>query len=101
MVAVINSEIQACGTCVQLIANGEATYLDDAGDAHAKRMREHYGPGVMGLVNGNEELGFCSTPCEVCGDPDAGDRETVTELGEAPLPAVQVKGWMLQAHGLV
>lgn len=83
---VVNSKIQACGTCLQFIANGEATCLPEAeAQAHAERMSDYYGPGVLRLVcegSGEEsELGIRWASCEVCGDPLAGDRYAVAELG--------------------
>lgn len=80
MAITINAGIMACGTCLLIIANGEDTSQDDRGDAHAQRMADCYGQGVLGLVCGNVEFGFCTTPCEVCGESDAGDRHEVTEL---------------------
>lgn len=82
MATIVNRGIQACNDCVQIIANGEITAYPDDGVEHAEKMLAHYGPQTPQLVNGNEEYGFCSTPCEVCGDPLAGDREEVTELSE-------------------
>lgn len=80
MALIVNRGIHACDDCVQIIANGEITAYDDNGEAHAARMLMHYGEHVNKLVNGNETYGFCGTPCEVCGDPLAGDREEVAEI---------------------
>lgn len=77
---VVAGKLSVCGTCLQIIANGEATYLDDGGEAHAQKMSEHCGPFLPHVVLGGDDLGFCKTPCHTCGDPLAGDRYEAVQL---------------------
>lgn len=84
---VVVAELKACVTCTLIIANGEDTSQADSGEAHGRKMMEHYGSGCLALVvtcHGEDEQcdPFSSSPCEVCGDTLAGERHAVSELGK-------------------
>lgn len=84
---VVLAELKACVTCTLIIANGEDTSQADSGEAHGRKMMEHYGAGCLALVvtcHGEQELcdSFSTVSCDVCGDPLAGERHAVVELGK-------------------
>lgn len=86
---VVLADLDACVSCVQIVANGEDTSQPDNGVAHGQKMMAHYGAGCLSLVVactcGDDLWTDCKTfstvPCGVCGETLAGERHKMAELG--------------------
>lgn len=73
-------ELSVCTVCIHLLANGEYNDGTDVAESAADRMSRIWGDDGRHLVPGGDELGFCITECDTCGDSDHGDRFTASAL---------------------
>ena len=81
------AEYSVCSDCLTAIANDDFTGLDyHYVPGTAKKYQRVIQDGIEalgpGLCAGNEEYGFCKTPCDCCGSKLHGDRYQVIQLGE-------------------
>lgn len=76
MAVKVVAELSVCETCLLMLANS------DGPDGHAVKMVEHYGDDVLKVVAAGDELGFCQSPCDTCGEELHGDRFVAVEMSE-------------------
>lgn len=76
----VTHELSICLICLHLIANGEYNDGTDIADVTNARMLEKWGDLTMSISLGGDELGFCTSECDGCGDTDHGDRFTAVIL---------------------
>jgi len=74
------TELSVCQVCLFIIAYGEYDDGTNAGDRSAAGIERTWGKDARHLVAGGDELGFCRSRCDGCGDRDHGDRFTATAL---------------------
>ena len=94
---VVTHELQVCTVCLHLIANGEYHDGTDAAARCGQGLVDRWGelagqivPGWVGSCDcapdedcesGCLDLGYHTSPCDGCGDSDAGDRFAAVILG--------------------
>jgi hypothetical protein len=84
-----------CKTCLYIIANGEYNDGEDTAERISAAMAERFPGEVRDLCAGGpctcgnrkrdvdcdcDDLGFCKSACDTCGDTDHGDRYAATLL---------------------
>lgn len=87
MVDIIN-EWSVCMDCIQYIVNDDVTGLDyylteEQAEQKIAAMRQAISdlPEGQHPAMGGEDLGFCTTRCDCCGDSLHGDRYKLNILG--------------------
>ena len=68
------TDLSVCTVCIHLLANGEYNDGTDAAETCSAGQLATWGDDLMHMVPGDEDLGFCQSSCDGCGDSDHGDR---------------------------
>lgn len=78
------TELSVCLVCIHLLANGEYNDGTDIAEVTLGAMRHIWGDDFIHISAGGgeygDENGFCTSPCDGCGDTDHGDRFAATLL---------------------
>jgi len=77
---VIYDDLLACQDCVTAIANDDYSGMDDRQEAKTRRGIESWSK--KGYLVVGDEVGFTRDGCDICDDNLAGDKHTVSLLGE-------------------
>jgi hypothetical protein len=81
MATVIDDDIWCCVDCLMLVANGDASGMDDETEARCTKGIESY-DGYLVCNDHDDDKEFSSSPCDVCGSHLAGSRHHLAALGD-------------------
>lgn len=68
------TELSVCTVCNHLLSNGEYNNGTDDAERAGEGMARIWGDDARYLTPGGEDLDYCTSDCDGCGDSDHGDR---------------------------